>query len=1044
MEFRLLGPLEARERGRLVDLGTPRVRTLLAALLLQANRVVTIDELVDRMWGDDPPGNPRRTVQTNVARLRLALGGADVVQTRERGYLIEIDQWQLDLLRFRALVEQAHPAEDPVRRLRLLDQALALWRGEPLAGLTAESLARDEVPRLAEERLAAQEHLVEVRLALGQHVQLISELTALTARYPLRERLWGHLMLALYRSSRQADALRVYRTLARHLVEELGLDPSDELQRLHRGILAADPALALPAETPVVVRPSWTAQCQLPADVSDFVGRTKILDRIEDLLGIGGMPVVTIAGLPGVGKTALGVRAAHRLRSRFPDGQWFVRLGGATSPRDPADVLAELLRTSGMDGADIPERLDARAAAYRARLADRRVLLVLDDATGADQLEPLMPGTSGCAVLITSRRSLAGLAARYPAHEIPLEVLSPADAQTLLTRILRVGRRRPYTEEVAELAGLCAQLPLALRIAGANLASQPDAAAQRWIAGLRNGNRLGGLSIAGAAVRSAFDQSYASLEPDPRHLFALLGLVPGPDVSAGAAAALLDTTEEVAEDRLDALVAANLIQRHGDRYAFHDLLRLYAAERAAATDDADRAFDRLCSWYLATAEAAARLDGAAPVRLPRPDNQSERFAAPGPARAWLDTERANLVAAAVRAAERGPLAFAWHLPDALAGYFQRGQYLHEWEDAASAGLRAAEAAGYRLAEAAMHRSLGAALERRSGPRTAIRHYEAALARYRQEDAASAQADTLSSLAFCHFIAGDMATARTVIDRGVALVRQLGRTDLLGRALNVMCIVRTHSGALHEALRCATEAIADDRSPRTALLINRGEVQRLLGRYGPAVADATEALAAARHGRVRRHEAQAHDILARIRLDSGHLDLARQHAERTLQLARQLTDAWCEAGALITIGDVYRLRGIPYRATEQYARAVRLAIGGGSPIHEAEARLALAINDLTGGQPSAARNRAHTALDLVRAAGLRIVECQILHLLSVVDAEQGRPEAAAARAAQAREIEAETGYRPPPHLPVLPAGLAANRSAGLTGSPAERQAAISVP
>jgi DNA-binding SARP family transcriptional activator/tetratricopeptide (TPR) repeat protein len=1030
MEFQLLGPLEARERGRPVDLGTPRVRTLLAALLLSANRVVSVDELVDRIWAGEPPANPRRTVQTNVARLRLALGdgAADLVRTRERGYLIEVDQWQLDLLRFRALVEQAHPGEDPVRRARLLAQALGLWRGEPLAGLPAESLARDEVPRLAEERLTAQEHLIEVRLDLGHHVELVSELTALTARYPLRERLWGHLMLALYRSSRQADALRVYRTLARHLAEDLGLDPGEELQRLHRAVLTADPSLSAPAGAPVTVRPSWTAQCQLPADVADFVGRGRILDRIEDLLNIGGMPVVTIAGLPGVGKTALGVRAAHRLRSRFPDGQWFVRLGGATGPRDPADVLADLLRGSGVEPGDIPDRLDARAAAFRARLADRRVLLLLDDASGADQLEPLMPGTSGCAVLVTSRRSLAELAARYPAHEIPLDVLPPADAETLLTRVLRAGRHRPRPGQVAELAGLCAQLPLALRIAAATLAGQPDDAAERFLAGLRGGNRLSGLSIAGAAVRSAFDRSYASLEPDLRRLFALLGLVAGPDVTAEAAAALLDVQVDVAERGLDALVTANLLQRHRDRYSFHDLLRLYAAEHAATTEEADRAFGRLCDWYLTTAEAAARQDGPAPVRLPRPDEQSDRFAAPGAARAWLDAERANLVAAAVRAADTGPVAFAWHLPDALSGYFHRGQHLHEWETAAAAGMRAAKAAGYRLAEAAMHRCLGAALERRGGPRTAIRHYEAALTRYRQEDAASAQADTLCSLGFCHFLAGDMVAAWAAIERGLALIRQVDRTDLLGRALCVCCVVRTHSGALLDAVRCANEALADHRSPRTALLINRAEAYRLLGRYGPARSDATEALAAARHGRVRRHETLAHDVLARIRFDSGHLDLARQHAERTLHLARLLDDAWSEAGALLTIGDVYRLRAAPYRATEHYARAVRLAIGSGSRIHEAEARLALAGNDLAIGRPSAAYDRACATLDLARECGLRVVECQVLRLLAAVCAQCGRHAEADGYAERVHALEAETGYRPPPHAPsIVGAGLQAGIS-----------------
>jgi tetratricopeptide (TPR) repeat protein len=296
----------------------------------------------------------------------------------------------------------------------------------------------------------------------------------------------------------------------------------------------------------------------------------------------------------------------------------------------------------------------------------------------------------------------------------------------------------------------------------------------------------------------------------------------------------------------------------------------------------------------------------------------------------------------------------------------------------------------------------------------------------------------------------MHTARAAIDRGLALVRQLGRTDLLGRALNVSCVVRTHSGALLEALRCANEALAHDRSPRTALLINRSEALRLLGRYGPAVADATEALAAARHGRMRRHETLAHDVLARIRLDTGHLDLARQHAERTLHLARLINDAWSEAGALITIGDVYRLRAIPYRATEQYARAVRVSIGTGSRIHEAEARLALAVNDFASGQPSAARDRAGTALDIVRASGLRLVECQILHLLAVVSAGQGRAAEADELADRARAIEAETGYRPSPHLPTLRgpaggAGAGGADGAGLIGSTdGPRHAGISVP
>lgn len=1014
----MLGPLEARDRGQLVDIGTPRVRTLLATLLLQANRVVTVDELVERMWGEQPPGNPRRTVQTNVARLRLALGGhGQAVQTRDRGYLIEVDQWQLDLLQFRSLVGQAHPGEEPARRLRLLDQALGLWRGEPLAGMTAEALVRDEVPRLAEERLAAQENLIDVRLGLGQHADLISDLTALTSRYPLRERLWGYLMLALYRSSRQAEALNAYRELSRTLADDLGLDPTDEVQRLHRAVLTGDPALALPPAAPLV-RPSWRVECQLPLDVADFVGRGSGLGRIDDLLSIGGMPVVTVAGPPGVGKTALVVRAAHRLRWRFPDGQWYVRLGGATGQRDPSDVLADLLRTSGMDAADVPERLDARAAAFRSRLADRKVLLVFDDAAAADQVEPLLPGTSGCAVLVTARCSLAALAARYPVHEITLDVLPAADARTLVNRVLRAGRRQVEPALVAELADLCGQLPLALRISAATLVARPSMPAGQWIDGLRTGNRLARLAIdgsVGSAVRSAFDQAYAALGPDLRRLFGLLGLVPGPDVTPPAVAALLDCDEELAERQLDGLVTANLMQRHASRFCFHDLLRLYATERGQTEPDAAPAWDRLCDWYLRTAEAAMRLDGPNLVPLPPRDaGARERFRTATQARAWLDAERANLVAAAVRAT--GP--FAWQLADTLTPYFQRGQYVREWDAAATAGLRAAEAASYPLAEAAMHRSLGSARQRRSGPLAAIRHLTAALDRYQHEDAAAARATTFCGLGYNHFLAGDMRAALAALDRGVTLIRGLNRTDLLGNALNLCCVVRMHSGELGTALHSATTGLETDGAPRTFLFTNRGEVRRLLGDYPGALADVSQGLALARRAGIRRHEAFAHDALARIRLDSGHLDLARQHAERVLHLAKVLDDAWFEAGALITIGDVCRLRGTSARAGEHYARAVRLAIGSGSRIHEAEARLSFAVSDLANGRVSSARERAVAALDVADRAGLRLVECQVSHVLAAISDRAGDATATAAHAARAAALQAETGYQPPPHLPVL--------------------------
>jgi hypothetical protein len=346
----------------------------------------------------------------------------------------------------------------------------------------------------------------------------VPELTALTSKHPLRERPWAQLMLALYRCGRQGEALQAYRTIARHLVEELGIDPGEELRRLHRGILAADPSLAAPPAAPApdgsppagrphagrgsVAAPGdrapsdrWVPQFQLPLDIGDFVGRADLADRVERLLADDpGTPIVTLSGSPGVGKTALAVRVAHRLRSRFPDGQWYVRLGGATDPRDPGDVLAELLGASGVERAGVPERLDARAAALHARLADRRVLLVLDDAAGAEQVEPLLPSTAGCAVLATGRQELARLTASHAASAVTVDLLPPAEAEAQLTRILGAGED---AAGVAELAELCGYLPLALRIAAANLAGRPGATVARSVAELRGGNRLSRLALTG-------------------------------------------------------------------------------------------------------------------------------------------------------------------------------------------------------------------------------------------------------------------------------------------------------------------------------------------------------------------------------------------------------------------------------------------------------------------------------------------------------------------------------------------------------------------
>ncbi|HEY0641375.1 MAG TPA: BTAD domain-containing putative transcriptional regulator, partial [Pseudonocardiaceae bacterium] len=590
MKFGVLGPIRVLDGDRVVAVPSGRVRTLLAVLLLRAGHVVPVDELVDRLWDETPPVNPRGAVQTYVQRLRRALGpGAALVRTQRHGYVIDVEPPRVDLGAFRLLVRRAADTAEPAGRAALLEEALGLWRGGPLADVPADTLLRDEVPRLVEERLHAMESLMAARLELGRHAEVVAELTALTGEHPLREPFWGQLMVALHRCGRQAEALDAYRTVAATLADQLGIDPGEELRRLHQAIVTGEvgevgvTGTAGTAGTVAAGEPAghgWRAVCQLPLEPGGLVGRRAAADRVRELLTRPGpVPVVTVSGPPGVGKTALALHVAHRVRPEFPDGQWFVRLAGAAAPRDPADVLAELLRASGEDGAAVPDGPEERAAALRARLADRRVLLVLDDAAGVAQVAPLLPGTTGNAVLVTSRDDLAGLAVFHGGHGVRLSALDGADAGVLLERALGSARARAEGDAVAELVELCGRLPLALRIAAADLTARPERPVADYVAELRTGDRPIAPAVDGdphadvrdpsevrdaSGVRDASDVRDAAggTPGEPRRrLLRLLGAVPGLDLPAGEAAALLDEAaallgEPGAAKLLDGLAAA--------------------------------------------------------------------------------------------------------------------------------------------------------------------------------------------------------------------------------------------------------------------------------------------------------------------------------------------------------------------------------------------------------------------------------------------------------------------------------------------------------
>jgi DNA-binding SARP family transcriptional activator len=700
-------------------------RIVLAALLLNAGRVVPVDGIAEILWGPAPPPSARVSVQNHVMRLRRALGeaGRDRIATQPPGYLIRVDPDELDLTRCEALLAAARAAA----RDGSWDQAaahaceaLALWRGEPLADVDSEVLAMREVPRLAELRLQAVEARIDAYLHLGRHGEVIVELRQLARTHPLRERLHGLLMLALYRDGRQAEALAAYQDVRRVLVEELGAEPGTGLRVLHQQILAGDPALDVPVLMPPVARSAVpAAPRELPARVRNFVGRS---DELETLTRLLNQPdedvpdtvmISAIGGTGGVGKTALAVEWAHRVAERFPDGQLHVNLRGydPAQPMPATDALARFLRALGVPGQDIPPGEDERAARYRSLLAGRRLLVVLDNAGSVEQVRPLLPGAPACTVVVTSRDALAGLVARHGAVRLDLDLFPLADAVSLLKEL--IGERAlADPTAVAVLAVQCCRLPLALRVAAELAATRLAEPLADLVVELADQQQRLDLLDAGAdprtAVRAVFSWSYRHLNVAAARAFRLAGLHPGADFDSHAVAALTSTGLVQARRMLDVLARAHLIQMIGSaRYGMHDLLRAYACELAAVHDGQDEqyaALTRLFNHYLHT--AAIAMDALVPAerhrrpRIPPPGTPAPLVTDPATARAWLDAERASLVAVTMHCAVHGWPAHATRLAVTVQRYLDSGSYCAEAITIHNNARTAARQVNDRAAEAA--------------------------------------------------------------------------------------------------------------------------------------------------------------------------------------------------------------------------------------------------------------------------------------------------------------------------------------------------------
>jgi DNA-binding SARP family transcriptional activator len=946
--FRLLGPLEVWNGQEWAQVSAPKWRALLATLLLSPGQPVATGQLIDELWGEHPPAKAGNLVSLYVYRLRRLIGdtGGRVLVTRAPGYQITLPPGGLDAESFARLAAAGRTAlagGDPARAADLLGAALDLWRGPALADVPATDLVAAEADRLEESRVQALELRLEADLGCGRHGEAAPELRRLLADHPLREGLWGLLMRALSGAGRQAEALETYARAREVIADELGVDPGPGLQQLYQDILNADaqsaagmtgaPAAARggpmpPAQPPSAQLPAQPAPAQLPADIPDFTGRAGQVEELRRLLSPdgeaaaspGAVPVVLVVGSGGLGKTALAVHVAHLLADRFGGGQLYANLRGATEPVDSGEVLARFLRDLGMDGARVPVEAEERAAQFRTRLAGRQMLIVLDDARDAAQVRPLLPGSASCSVLVTARWAMPELVG---SRLLDLDVLPPAEARALFGRV--AGEERAGAEPAAtdRVLMACAGLPLAIRIAGARLAARGGWNVRTLAGRLSNERRrLDELRAGNLAVRASFEVSFASLAGsagsggvDPARVFRMLGVWTGPFIALPAACALLGQEEQPVAEALEVLVDAHLLESpRPDVYRFHDLLRVYAADRAQAQEseqDRHEAVTRLLTWYLHTTEAAGRVIAPQHIRVPLEPP-------PGPVRplefsslesslAWCEHERAGVVAATRLAAEYRLREIAWKLPAATMSFFYRRSHRADWLATHEIGLASARVAGDRLAEAWMLNNLGIAF--------GIQHMGESIACFEQ---------------------------------ALALCREIGDSRGETRAANNLANAYFDLRRFDQALAMAEKALivqrrAGRRSGEGITLGIIGGACRELGRYTEAVEHLQQALHISREFNDRHVEATSLSDLGDAYLGLNRIEDAIGCYAESLAIWRSLADQHSQAATLRRLARASQRSGDTRQAVELLTEALRLCEELGDDAEASEVRASLAEN-----------------------------------------------------------------------------------------------------
>lgn len=958
----VLGPVTAWYGDQELPVGQPRQQAVLGILAMRANRVISRGELVDAVWGHDPPASAEGGIYTYVAGLRRVIepnrslrGPGRVLVSSGAGYVLHLVPGQPDAVAFEqdlARARQLRKTGDPAGAAMALNSALSLWRGIAFAGVPGP-FAETERVRLGELRSAAAEERADVLLSLGRHEEVVPDLTAMVADHPLRERMRGLLMIALYRSGRHAEALRVFQEGRRVLAEELGIDPGSDLSRIHQQVLTMDPVLAAPdgpvpqARALVTLggdpagtgsafgeghrRPQLTVTpvpAQLPLDAPGFSGRHEELALLRSMLpahpagaseakpGEAGaglaegdeagsdqtVPIVVISGTAGAGKTALAVRFGHQVARRFPGGQLYVNLRGldpATPPMEPAEALRFFLDALSVPPYRIPADIEGRSALFRSLLDGRRMLIVLDNARDVAQVRPLLPGSPGSLVVVTSRNELTGLVAAEGAMPLTLDVLSHAEAREMLVR--RLGQDRVAAEPGAadEIIGSCARLPLALSIAAGRAAGRSGRPLTELAAELHDARgRLDALQAGDAVtnVRAVLSWSYDQLSEPAARMFRLLGVHPGPDISLSAAASLAGIARADAGAALRELTRTHMVAEHlPARFTFHDLLRVYAADQAERHDpepERRAAMHRALDHYLHTAMTASHRFSPfrSPLQLsaPQPGVLPADVTDKDQAMAWFDAEVRVLLALIAFADANGYDSHAWQIPWTLGPFFNRRGRWQDYITTQRTALAAARRLGDTLALAHAHHLLG--------------HVQSQV--------------------------GDYEAAEPNFRRALDLFREFGDRANEAVVLNGLAGMLEKQERYPEALAVALDALRMLKAvghwwTQATLENGVGWLYAHLGQYDQALTHCQRALSLHRDSGHRGGTADTLDSLGFVHLHLGDIAQAKAHYTRAIEAYRDIAAPFGEGNSLAGLGDALLAEGDPVAAAAAWREAVAI-------------------------------------------------------------------------------------------------------------------------